>query len=66
MKLYRLTAIERFILVAIGVCILVLSFVIPQCMKYIRLADTQIQKDGLRSSFDKLWYGEKGALDNNK
>lgn len=62
----KLSGIEKGILVAMGVCLLILCITIPQCVKDVRRAENHIQKEGLKSSFDKLWYGEKGAPDKNR
>lgn len=57
----KLSGIEKGMLIAMAVCVLILCITIPQCVKSVHQAEKQIQKEGLKSSFEKIWYGEKGA-----
>ena len=50
----KCSGIEKGVLIVIALCILILCFTIPRCMSDLQ----QIEKKGVKSSFDKLWYGE--------
>jgi hypothetical protein len=51
----KITGIEKGILAAIGISIIILCFTIPSCIKSCH----QIEKEGFKSSVDKLWNGDK-------
>ena len=51
----KLTGIEKGILAVIGICVVILCLSIPSCIKSCH----QLEKEGLKSSVDKLWNGDK-------